>query len=359
MFLFITILSILLIVLSVLPFIQNQHWVFRVPEFMKLQLLVLQIIVCPFLFLYIHAHTWIWIVILLLIAFIIYHIYLFLHFTRFWKKTIKDSTGEKSQPIKILSVNVLQFNTAYQKLINLVRAQKPDIILTMESNKDWEVAMRAFEDEYPFQHKVTLENTYGMHFYTHLKVLNAKTHYFVADDLPSMEIELETEDGDKFVFFGVHPPPPSPTEETTSKERDGDLMCVAKRVKEISAPVVVVGDFNNVAWAKSSLLFRRASRLIDARVGRGLIVTFHAKYWFFRIPLDLLFHSPSIFIEKLKTYPSIESDHYPLECIFHINKEDKAQKELIQTLSKDEKIEVEALIDKGKEEQSDNRTKVN
>ncbi len=36
--------SILLIVISMLPFVQNQHWIFRVAEFIKLQLLPLQLI---------------------------------------------------------------------------------------------------------------------------------------------------------------------------------------------------------------------------------------------------------------------------------------------------------------------------
>jgi hypothetical protein len=37
--------------------------------------------------------------------------------------------------------------------------------MTMESNGDWEKAMKHLEKEYPYHHKVTLENTYGMHFY--------------------------------------------------------------------------------------------------------------------------------------------------------------------------------------------------
>src|SRR5699024_1195009 len=181
--------------------------------------------------------------------------------------------------IKIISCNVYQFNEEHDRFIDLVRNEKPDIFLTMESDSNWERSMRVLEEDYPFQEKITLDNTYGMHFYTRLKVISATTHYFVADDLPSIEAELETEDGYRFVFFGVHPPPPSPTEEENSKERDGDLLSVAKKVREYKLPVVVTGDFNNVAWAKSSSLFKKTSKLIDARIGRGILSTFHSKYW--------------------------------------------------------------------------------
>src|SRR5690606_30769248 len=172
---------------------------------------------------------------------------------------------------------------------------------------------------------------------------------------PSIEAELETPDGQRFVFFGVHPPPPSPTEEETSKERDGDLLSVAKQVRNYKLPVVVTGDFNNVAWAKSSLLFKKVSRLIDARIGRGIISTFHAKYWFFRVPLDLLFHSEEIYIDRLFIYPSIGSDHFPVGCVFRIDPHLDEQEDQIEDLESGEMSEVNELIEEGKEEDSDVR----
>jgi endonuclease/exonuclease/phosphatase (EEP) superfamily protein YafD len=43
---------------------------------------------------------------------------------------------------------------------------------------------------------------------------------------------------------------------------------------------LVSGDFNNVAWAYSSQLFRKTSELIDARIGRGIFATFHQNIGF-------------------------------------------------------------------------------
>ena len=103
------------------------------------------------------------------------------------------------------------------------------------------------------------------------------------------------------------------------------MMSVAKIIKETDRDeVVVIGDFNNVAWASSSRRFRRISGLIDPRFGRGLISTFHTKYALLRIPIDLMFHGEKILIKELKRLESIESDHFPLFCSFAITRLDVA-----------------------------------
>lgn len=352
------IISSLLIVLSVLPFIQNQHWVFRVAEFIKLQLLPLQVIVFGASFFYTKENPVLWYFQAVQLGLIIYHIYILMRYTKFWKTTKFKQSDNASDKIKIISCNIYQFNKEYHRFIALIEKEQPDIFLTMESNRDWEQAMQVLEKDYPNYEKVTLENTYGMHFYTKLKVNRIQTHYFVADDLPSIEAELETRDGHRFVFFGVHPPPPSPTEEDNSKERDGDLLSVAKKVRDYKLPVLVTGDFNNVAWAKSSILFKKTSRLIDARIGRGILSTFHAKYWFFRVPLDLLFHSPEIFIDKLFIYPSVGSDHFPIGSTFCIDRQSDEQQDQVNHLEQGEIQEVNELVEEGRQEASDNREDV-
>lgn len=352
------ILSILLIILSLLPFIQNQHWIFRIAEFIKLQLLFLQLLVFTVAGFYVSENNWLCYIQIVQFILIGYHVYVFMRYTKFWRTQKYEPTDKASDKIKIITCNIYQFNQDYKRFIDLINQEQPDIFLTMESNSDWEKALRVLEKEYPNYEKVTLENTYGMHFYTKLKVHQKQTHYFVADDLPSIEAELETRDGHRFVFFGVHPPPPSPTEEENSKERDGDLLSVAKRVRNYKLPVIICGDFNNVAWAKSSILFKKTSELIDARIGRGILSTFHTKYWFFRVPLDLLFHSPTIFIDTLFIYPSIGSDHFPISCTFHIDRYSEEQEDLVKTLEKRKMQEVNELIQEGKEEESDNREDV-
>lgn len=344
-------LSFFCIAASILPLIPNQHWVFRIWEFARIQVLILQILVLAIGFIFVEDQNLIfWGTIAVNLALIANHVIILIPYTTIYKRKPAKNITKNGKPISIISVNVYQFNKEYHQLITLIKEVEPDIILTMESNKDWENALTEIENDYPNFKKVALENTYGIHFYTKLKVKSIKVNYFVAADIPSIEASLITETGDLFTFFGVHPPPPSPTEEDTSKERDGELLAVGKKVRATKGAVIVAGDFNNVAWARSSILFRKTSELIDPRIGRGFVSTFHANYRLLRFPIDLFFHSTDIFIEDFKTLRKIGSDHLPLYCSFFINKKEDIQEDEIETLHEDDVEEVDELIEKGIEE---------
>ena len=334
--------------------IRNQHWMYRVWDFGRIQLLVLEVIAALMGWIFLEEYTaYFWIVQVLLVGVMIQNIVFLIPYTSLYRIKKRNPSGEAIHLQSALSVNVYQFNTEYNRLIKLIKKKNPDMVFTVESNADWEKALTVLETEYPYHHKHSLENTYGMHFYSKLEIIKAQTHFFVSHDIPSFEIELKNRDGVLFTFFGVHPPPPSPSEEETSKERDGDLLAVAKCVKDISQPVIVMGDFNNVAWARSSNLFRRTSGLIDPRRGYGLVSTFHADYRLLRVPIDLLFHSTEIFTEDFKTLGHIGSDHFPMYCSFYIDRYDSSQEQEVESLEEGDNQLAKEMIQEGKKENGD------
>lgn len=341
-----------LVLATLIPMSPYQHWCVRGFDFGKIQLTLLESLTFLFGLCCIPRSQEFWAMQAVLMICQTYNLSILLKYSWLYPVPPRERSPIHSQDVTLLSANVLQVNTDYPRFIQQVRDTNPDMVLTMESNEDWDTAMRVLESDYPHFCKVPLENTYGMHLYSKLP-MSCQVHYFVADDLPSIEAEVTTQDGYPFTLFCVHPPPPSPTEEATSKERDGELLSVAKKVKSDGKTSIIVGDFNNVAWARSSVLFRKTSETIDPRVGRGLKATFHARYWFLRFPIDQLFHTPDIFIEELETLPYFGSDHFALFCRFTIDHHDDSQEEMTEELEEGETAEVEEMIQDGIEEESD------
>jgi endonuclease/exonuclease/phosphatase (EEP) superfamily protein YafD len=96
-----------------------------------------------------------------------------------------------------------------------------------------------------------------------------------------------------------------------------------------------------VAWSKIPQLFHKNSGLIDGRHGRGILASFHAKYWFFRAPLDLVFLSETVFFKELKILENIGSDHFPIRYTFCIDLSDSSQEKEVETVSQEEGEETE------------------
>lgn len=339
----IAILSYIFSLVSYLPAFPVSHWTFRICDYLRIQLLVIQIIFLGVnVYMFDSQNYYILTAIILLGITIIYQAIIIIPYlpthTIFKKKDASHDT------ISILSVNVLQSNSSYERLISLINEVQPDILLTLETNKAWEKALEAIEPQFSFSHKVPKENRYGIHFYTKFKVESAQTHYFISEERPAVEVHLYDTKGNDFVFLGIHPPPPSPTEKPTSKQKEAEFMKVAKLVRSLKSPSIVTGDFNNVCWSKSAKLFAKVADLEDSRIGKGIHGTFPVRPFFMRFPIDLLFASKEIKVHKINTLSDIGSDHLPFYAEFSIVKSSFAKAEKL-TPELDEKAD--EIIDSG------------
>ena len=96
---------------------------------------------------------------------------------------------------------------------------------------------------------------------------------------------------------------------------------------DAAEPVIVYGDLNDVAWSRTTRLFQKVSRLVDPRKGRGLYSTFHARWPFFRWPLDHVFFSDCFRLVDLRRLPYVGSDHFPVYVCLHLEPDAAAEQD--------------------------------
>jgi endonuclease/exonuclease/phosphatase (EEP) superfamily protein YafD len=234
-------------------------------------------------------------------------------YTYLFPKEVKSTRNKDPlRRIKIIIANVLTSNKKFQGLIEQVRKNEPDILVTLESDIWWQSQLDVLENDYPYTVKCPLDNFYGMHVYSKLPLINSQIEYLVEDDHPSIHTLVVMPSGHKIRIHFLHPAPPSPTENLESSERDAELIIVAKSAVDAKIPVIVTGDLNDVAWSETTRLFRKISGLLDPRIGRGMFNTFHAHYWFLRWPLDHIFHSHHFTLHQIKRLKGFGSDHFAL-----------------------------------------------
>ena len=272
-------------------------------------------------------------------------------YTRLARKEVL--LGEGDADLQIVTANVLQENRRTDVYKRLFEELQPDVILLTEPNGWWAKEMEYLKASYPHVVECPLENTFGMILYSRLELIEPELRFLVKKEIPSIKTRVRLKDGGVIWLYAVHPEPPGSLKPDKtprgSGPRDVELLLLAEELEKLKEPVVVVGDFNDVAWSHTTRLFKRLSRLLDPRRGRGMFNTFHASYPPLRYPLDHLFHSEHMVLIDFKRLPYTGSDHFPIYAALQLAPEAAEIQEQDQPSRTDEK-EAEEVIVKAKTE---------
>lgn len=318
------ILGLLAVFLTLLPFVAMDYWWIRMLDFPHTQLTILTFVAFMVYFIRFDIKSWRdYTFVLVLGACFLFQlgkIYPYTPFAEYQVENSKKVNSERS--IGVFAANVLQKNTKTELLIAEILRRKPNLIILTETNERWRREISpAVEILYPYKVEVPLDNTYGMLLYSNYELENPEVRYLVDDSIPSIHSLLILPSGEKIQLHAIHPTPPMPQHNPSSTDRDAEMMMVAKMARESDLPVIVTGDFNDVAWSRTTSLFLRVGGLLDPRVGRGFYNTYNANSWFMRWPLDHLFVSKDFkVLEILKGNP-IESDHFPFYALLSLEAE--------------------------------------
>ena len=281
-------------------------------------------------------------------------------FSRVWPYTPlhRKQVGDARRPaddndyhFSLLVANVLMYNRDASRCLGHIRHLSPDVVLAVETDDWWLSQLQGITKDYPFTCHAPLPNTYGMLVFSRLPLIEPQIRYILDPDIPSFHGCARLPGGVVVNMHFLHPKPPAPRESKTSARRDAELLVVGKIIQHHDGPTIVAGDLNDVAWSHTSELFRRLSRLLDPRIGRGLLPTFHADYKLLRWPLDHVFHSAHFRLQDLRRLAHIGSDHYPIYIRLSYEPQGwQEQENQLEAADADDHQEAEEKIEEGIED---------
>jgi len=355
---FIQIMAIVVIWLSFWSLIPRDEWWIRGADFPRLQILVLGFI--AFVLFLLVDHPWTAFNQLLfvgLIAALAYQLKMVLPYTFVWKKQVKQVKQDQLDPdrqISLIVSNVLTTNTKYHLLIEQIQIHQPDLVLTLETDDAWQDALAVIEPDYPYRVPVPLDNLYGMHLYSKLELSETEVKFILSDEIPSIHTKVLLRSGQPVQLYCLHPKPPSPTEAKDSTLRDAELLIVGDQIKDLDESCIVMGDLNDVAWSRTTSLFQRISGLLDPRVGRRYVNTFHADYPLLRWSLDHVFHSTDFALVHMERLKHVGSDHFPVYLVLQTGRVFEHHQEELEETDQDDQEAKEAIqegIEKAEKEE--------
>lgn len=307
-------LGVVFLVATLLPLLRTPTWYVRIFDFPRLQIAGLGVIVLAgFAATSALDRAWEWMLLVCLGAAAVYQGARVLPYTPLFPKEVERAgAAGRERLLRLMISNVLMTSRDAEGLRAIVDEVDPDVLLLVETDAWWAEQMTAYEAHFPHRVMEPRDNTYGMLLYSRLPLHAVRVEHLVQDDVPSIFATAELRYGDAFDLVCVHPRPPRPLKRQDADARDAELVLVGRRVAERTRPVVVAGDFNDVAWSYTTRLFQRLGRLLDPRRGRGFFSTFHAHNPLLRYPLDHVFHSEHFRLARLERLPAYGSDHFPI-----------------------------------------------
>lgn len=337
----------LVLIASGLPLINSGEWWIRIFDFPRLQIAVLTVLAMVLAYVYVDLEWKYKLPLMLLLAVsLVYQVHFVWVYTPLHKTQAKDSDKPtEGNSFTLLVSNVRMANEDKERFHLLVKRIDPDILLINESDEVWAASISKLDEDFAYSIKYPLDNSYGMILLSKLPLTESAVNFLVKDSIPSIFTKITLRSGIKIDFYGVHPEPPRPGADTY--ERDTELLIIGNKIRETKNPTVVAGDLNDVGWSGTSKLFRKYSRLVDPREGRGSYNTYSVFVPLFRYPLDHVFYSKEFGLLLLEKLEEIGSDHFPL-LIGLSYEPDSDNADVPEEIDSGEKAEVDEKIDGGK-----------
>ena len=315
---FIVGLGTLTVLLTLLSLLQNTpQWWLKLLDFPRPQGLLLAV-ACLAIFALLERrwNLGAWALVAGLAVALIGQAYFLLPYTPLVTPSLPDATpaqaANRPATLHLLQANVLMKNRKADALLAIIKQADPDVLLLEETNQWWVEALQSLDATYPYTLKHPTDDTYGMLLYSKYPLRNEQVLFLQHPKVPSFQLEMQVPSGRWFNLFTSHPVPPVPSEHPYNKHKSEDeVLRLGNLVQKQTGPVLVAGDFNDVAWSHTHRLFQAEGRLCDARVGRGLYATFNAQSPFMRWPLDQLFATDDFRVIKLERLEKFGSDHFP------------------------------------------------
>jgi endonuclease/exonuclease/phosphatase (EEP) superfamily protein YafD len=227
-----------------------------------------------------------------------------------WHPRVSTAALANDFSLRVVSLNVHTSNPDKQAVLDYLLQSDADVVLLLEVDQAWIAALATLQASYPYQLSEPRSDNFGIALFSRVPWQQAGVIKLGDGTRPSVEMRMAHQ-GRELVIIGTHPLPPAGSD--WARSRDAQLAALADHVQQISAPVLVVGDFNATPWSTG---MRRAT---SGTLGfRSLAAPWNPTWEvrsIFAIPIDHALCTAPLVITSRSVGPDVGSDHRPLEIV--------------------------------------------
>lgn len=227
--------------------------------------------------------------------------------------TPRPVTTQKSV-VRGMVVNLNSQNRRPELLVRLIQKRSPHVVVLLEFTHRWSRSIHSIRKSYPHSTLYPRSDNFGLAFLSRYPA--TVTFPVIGEgEFPSLVAGVQTPRG-KLTIIGTHPMPP--IGRTAAFWRNDQLDKMARRIRGVKGPVMLVGDLNTSPWSPYFGKFLKDSGLRDGALGFGFQPTWPVGILPLYTSIDHTLVSHGLTMKHRTVGPDIGSDHYPLwfELVF-------------------------------------------
>ncbi len=225
--------------------------------------------------------------------------------------------------IKAAHFNLSGSNEDYQSTIHTILSADAEIVSIQEVTPDWAAILEdSLRQVYPFSRSVIRFDPYGLAIYS--KYPFEMTDTFLFEDIPNLVGCVRPPGVVRPIYFiSSHTTPPLYS--TAFERLRGHLKKIANYAKDLSAPVITMGDYNAPPWWTEIQHMKDFAQLNDSRrsVESGWMHVFQN-------PVDYIFYSKHFTCVGFENINTASSSHLGIKGVYEIKPDRSHAKAAVQ-----------------------------
>ena len=212
-------------------------------------------------------------------------------------------------PLKLLHANVYSNNTEYERLVDLVAAESPDMIFLQEMTPEWVAGLASLLEDYPYAYAEPRIDNFGIAAFSKIPFDSIQHIESPPLGYPTILATIII-NGKQLSIISSHPT--NPLGQKMYDARNEQLQSIAGLVDQLAGEVILLGDLNASVWDNHLRQLEDSTGLRNVREGFGVLPSWPTFLPFAMIPIDHALVSTGIAVTDVRTGQKIGSDHLPL-----------------------------------------------
>jgi endonuclease/exonuclease/phosphatase (EEP) superfamily protein YafD len=220
-----------------------------------------------------------------------------------------ESATVAGDSLKLLHANVYSSNTEYERLIDLVAVEGPDMIFLQEVTPEWVAGTASLLQDYPYAYAEPRHGNFGIAAFSRIPFDSIQHIESPPLGYPTILATI-TINGKHLSIISSHPT--IPLGQQMHDARNEQLQSIAGLVEKLAGEVILLGDLNSSVWDIHLRQLEDSTALRNVREGFGVLPSWPTYLPFAMIPIDHALVSKGVAVTDVRTGQKFGSDHLPL-----------------------------------------------